>query len=84
MRDAGIFDGDIVVIDKSLHAKDGDYVVAFLDGEFTVKEFRLDIPNHCAWLLPHNSQYHPIRIGEDNEFIVWGVVTHTIHTLRCK
>ena len=79
MRDAGIFSGDLVVIDRSLQATDGDYVAAYIDGEFTVKEFRSDKPNNCAWLIPHNDAFRPIRVDEDNTFIIWGVITHTIH-----
>lgn len=81
MRDAGIFNGDLVVIDRSLRAAEGDYVAAYIDGEFTVKEFRSDPSGECAWLIPHNPDYNPIRITEDNAFVIWGVITHTIHAL---
>ena len=79
MKDAGIFSGDLVVIDRSLQAADGDYVAAYIDGEFTVKEFRSDPSGQCAWLVPHNDKFQPIRVDNDNSFIVWGVITHTIH-----
>lgn len=82
LTDAGICDGDIVVIDKSLEAKNGDFVVAFVDGEFTLKEFRLDEKNNCAWLIPHNKDYEPIKVTEENQFLVWGVLTYTIKHLR--
>ena len=82
MQDAGIFSGDLVVIDRSLQASDGDYVAAYIDGEFTVKEFRADPSNKCAWLIPHNDKYSKIRIDDLNSFIVWGVITHTIHDVR--
>lgn len=82
MQDAGIFNGDLVVIDRSLRASDGDYVAAYIDGEFTVKEFRSDPSHECAWLIPHNDKYHPIRVDNDNSFIIWGVITHTIHYVR--
>ena len=82
MRDAGIFSGDLVVIDRSLQASSGDYVAAYIDGEFTVKEFRPDPDNNCAWLIPHNDSFSPIRVTEENAFIIWGVITHTIHTLN--
>lgn len=84
MRDAGIFSGDLVVIDRSLQASAGDYVAAYIDGEFTVKEFRPDSENNCAWLVPHNDSFSPIRVTEENAFIIWGVITHTIHTLTTK
>ena len=82
MQDAGIFSGDLVVIDRSLEAADGDFVAAYIDGEFTVKEFRTDKQNRCAWLIPHNDKYQNIRVNEENDFIVWGVITHTIHIVR--
>ncbi len=81
MQEAGIFSGDIVVIDRSLKASDGNYVAAYIDGEFTIKEYRYDDSGNCAWLIPHNPKYQKIKVTEENEFLVWGVVTHTIHTL---
>lgn len=80
--EAGICDGDLVVIDKSLEAKSGDFVVAFIDGEFTLKEFRMDEANGCAWLIPHNRDYSPIKVTKENDFLVWGVLTYTIRQLR--
>lgn len=80
--EAGINDGDLVVIDKSLTAKNGDFVVAFIDGEFTLKEFRLDETANCAWLVPHNKDYAPIKVTEENDFMIWGVVTYTIRQHR--
>jgi DNA polymerase V len=76
--DAGISDGDIIVVDKSLEATTGDYVVAFIDGEFTLKEFRLDEANRCAWLVPYNKAFSPIKVTAENDFMVWGVVTYVI------
>ena len=82
LMDAGISDGDIIVIDKSLEVKNGNFVVAFIDGEFTLKEFRLDEANHCAWLIPHNKDFEPIKVTEENDFMIWGVLTYTIKQLR--
>ena len=84
MQDAGIFSGDLVVIDRSLQASDGDYVAAYVDGEFTVKEFRSDPSGECAWLIPHNDKYPKLRITADNAFIIWGVITHTVHNVRSR
>ena len=78
MKDVGIDDGDLVVIDKSLEAKSGDFVAAFLDGDFTLKQFKLDEANNCAWLIPANSKYEPIKVTEDNQFLIWGVITSCI------
>lgn len=82
LQDAGICDGDIIVIDKSLETKNGDFVVAFVDGEFTLKEFRFDDKNNCAWLIPHNKDYEAIKVTEENQFLIWGVITYTIKNLR--
>lgn len=82
MREAGIFDGDLVVIDKSLEARDGDYIVAYVDGEFTLKTFRHDPSGQCAWLVPANPHFAPIRVSAENDFMVWGVVTSVIRKLQ--
>lgn len=82
LQEAGICDGDIVIIDKSLEANNGDFVVAFIDGEFTLKEFRYDDSDKCAWLIPHNKDYAPIKVTDENDFVVWGVLTYTIKQLR--
>ena len=75
-------DGDLIVIDKSLEVNDGDFVVAYIDGEFTLKEFKRDKANNCAWLIPHNDEFSPIKVTEDNDFMVWGVLTYTIKKLH--
>ena len=82
MKDAGIGDGDIVVVDKAHEAKDGDFVVAFIDGDFTIKQFKMDKSGEYGWLVPYNSGYSPIRITADNDFLVWGVVTYTIKKMH--
>ena len=84
MRDAGILDGDIVVVDRSLDPKNGDFIIAFIDNEYTLKEFKLDEKNQCAWLIPHNDKYRKIRVDEENAFVIWGVITHTIHDVRTR
>lgn len=78
MKDAGMGDGDIIVVDKVLEARDGDFVVAFLDGDYTIKEFRKDKSGDFGWLVPHNRDYSPIKVTAENNFIIWGVVTFTI------
>ncbi len=78
LSDIGISDGDLAVIDRSLEAQNGDYVAAFIDGEFTLKQFKLDEANKCAWLIPANKKYSPIKVTEDNDFMVWGVITSCI------
>ncbi|MDD3875294.1 MAG: translesion error-prone DNA polymerase V autoproteolytic subunit [Bacteroidales bacterium] len=76
MKDAGIEPGDILVIDKSLDPADGKIAVCFIDGEFVLK--RIKIEKDCAWLMPANEKFKPLRITEDNNFQVWGIVTYVI------
>ena len=82
MQDAGIFSGDLVIIDRSLQASDGDFVAAYIDGEFTVKEFRSDPSGKCAWLIPHNDKDRKIRVDDENAFVIWGVITAAVHRLK--
>lgn len=82
MRDEGIEEGDILIIDKSLELLDDDLAVCFIDGEFTVKRVRLE-PD-VAWLVPSNPNYPLIKVTKENEFIVWGIVTYTIKKNRRK
>lgn len=82
MKDEGIEEGDILVIDKSLELMDDDLAVCFIDGDFTVKRVRLE--SDAAWLVPSNVKYPPIKVTKDNEFMVWGIVTYTIKKNRRK
>ena len=81
MIEAGIHDGDIVVIDRSLEAQNGNYVAACIEGEFTIKEYQFDAQNQCAWLIPHNKDFQKIKVTADNQFCIWGVITHCVHKL---
>jgi len=76
MKDLGIGDGDLLVVDKSLEPENGKIAVCFLDGEFTLKEICLE-KDHCL-LLPANAKYPPIKVTEENNFIVWGIVRYVI------
>jgi DNA polymerase V len=80
MTGAGIFDGDIIVVDRSLEPVDRTVVVAVVDGELTVKRLRL----RCGSTELHaeNPKYQPIRFKEGQELTIWGVVTSTVHTVR--
>ncbi|MEI6848150.1 MAG: translesion error-prone DNA polymerase V autoproteolytic subunit [Chlorobiaceae bacterium] len=80
MIDAGIEDGDLLIIDKALEPKDGAVAVCFLDDEFTVK--RLAVRNDGVYLVPANEEFKPIRITEENDFMVWGLVAYVIHKPR--
>lgn len=79
MEGACIASGALLVVDRSLHAKDGDIVVALLRGEFLVK--RLEKGSRIR-LLAENPKYPPIEVAEGDEFQIWGVVTHAIHRTR--
>ncbi|RDI10301.1 LexA family protein [Flavobacterium sp. AG291] len=76
MTGAGIDDGDILVTDRSLEPADGKIAVCLIDGEFTVK--RLKIDTDCLYLMPENPDYPPVKVTEDNQFVVWGIVTYII------
>ena len=76
MEGAGIHDGDLLIINKSLPPKDGKIAVCFIDGEFTVKRIRMD--KNIIWLIAENEKYPPIKVTSDNEFLIWGVVTNVI------
>jgi DNA polymerase V len=79
MLDAGIHSSDILIVDRSLEAIDGNVIVAALDGELTVK--RLYKRNNILRLLPANKDYQPIEIQAQQSFEIWGVVTNVIHAL---
>ncbi len=81
MIGAGIFDGDVMVIDKSIEAKSNDIIIAFLDGEFTVKRLLIN-PDKTVTLLPKNINYKPIEVPLESDFLIWGVVTFVIHKTR--
>ena len=80
MVDAGIHHGDILIIDRSLNARDGDIIIAVLHGEFTVKQ--LSIINNTFFLLPKNPKYSPVKISDDMDFEVWGIVSYSIRKHR--
>ena len=82
MKDEGIFEGDVLVIDKSLELQDDDLAVCYLDGEFTLKRVRME--DNIAYLVPSNPKYPTIKVTEDNDFTVWGIVTYTIKKNRRK
>ncbi|MFO0881840.1 MAG: translesion error-prone DNA polymerase V autoproteolytic subunit [Candidatus Saccharimonadales bacterium] len=80
MQDAGIYDGDIVVIDKSLQAQDGDIVVAVLNGAYTLK--RLRKKGTLVRLQAENKRFADITMNDGDELTIWGVVTFTLRALR--
>lgn len=79
MIGAGISDGDLLVVDRSLSASHGDIVVAAVAGEFTVKELQT---HPDIQLIPHNADYSPIVFQEEDELEIFGVVTFTLKSNR--
>jgi DNA polymerase V len=80
MIDAGIFDGDYLVVDRALDARENDIVVASVNGEFCVKV--LNLQHNPPLLLPQNKNYSPIVITPDTDFLLFGVVTGVVRKLR--
>jgi DNA polymerase V len=76
MTGAGIDDGDIMVIDRSVEPTDGKIGVCLIDGEFTVK--RIKVEKDAVYLMPENATFQPIKVTEDNKLVVWGIVTYVI------
>jgi len=78
MKDAGIFSGDTLVVDRAENPSSGKVVVAMLNGEFTVK--RVKITKSVVVLEAANKEYDSIHIKESDDFEIWGVVIHAIHS----
>lgn len=80
MVDSGILEGDMLIIDRSLEPHDGDIVVCFIDGDFTVK--RIMVSNSGISLVPANRKFPVIKVPKESHFIIWGVVSHIIKKLN--
>nr|WP_315200145.1 translesion error-prone DNA polymerase V autoproteolytic subunit [uncultured Flavobacterium sp.] len=76
MIDAGINDKDVLVVDRSLEPQNNKIAICCIDGEFTVK--RIQVEKDCLYLMPENSNYEPIKVTEENQLIIWGMVTYVI------
>jgi DNA polymerase V len=76
MIDAGINDKDVLVVDRSLEPQNNKIAICFIDGEFTVK--RIQLEKDCMYLMPENPNYPPIKVTEENQLIIWGMVTYVI------
>ena len=77
MIEAGIFAGDLAIVDRSLTAQSNDVIIAVVNGEFTLK--RLIFRKKRISLMPENNNYAPLEINAADDFRVWGVVVHVIH-----
>jgi len=80
MEGLGIYDGDIMVVDRSLDASSGNIVIAALSGEFIVKQ--LIIKQNKTYLIPANKDYKPMLITDETDIQIWGVVIHSIHSFK--
>ncbi|MCW8394834.1 LexA family protein [Legionella sp. PATHC039] len=79
MINAGIYSGDILIVDRGIEATHGKIVIVALNGELTVK--RLSRQHGQVKLLAENPDFPPIDITEEYDMVIWGVVTHVIHTV---
>lgn len=77
MIGAGIFDGDLLIVDRSKTAINESIILAVLNGEFTLKRFTKY--KGCIYLKPENQKFQPLQITEEMDFQVWGVITYSIH-----
>tara|TARA_A100000171_G_C2139335_1_gene153392 strand:- start:5359 stop:5814 length:456 start_codon:yes stop_codon:yes gene_type:complete len=82
MQGAGMDDGDLLVIDRSIEAYDGSIAVCFVDGEFTVKRIKKE--DDKIYLMPENPKYKPIEISGDITLNIWGVVTNIVKRVHKK
>lgn len=80
MTGAGIYDGDLLVVDRALEPTDGKVVIAALDGELTVKRVRRE--GKRLFLVAENDIYPPLEITEEVDLVLWGVVTHVLHDVK--
>ena len=79
MVDAGLDEGDIIIVDRAIQPYNDCKAVCYIDGEYTVK--RIEIGNEVIRLMPaneNNDKYRPIEVTQENNFVVWGVVTYVI------
>jgi len=78
MIGVGIYDGDMMIVDRAVTPCSGTVVIAVIDGEFTVKRLIKKQPGRVV-LRPANDNYTDIVVSESSNFEIWGVVIHTIH-----
>ncbi|QVL58388.1 MAG: translesion error-prone DNA polymerase V autoproteolytic subunit [Simkaniaceae bacterium] len=78
MKNGGISDGDILIVDRAITPQNGQIILAILNGEFTVK--RIKKQGKRLFLIPENPEFPFMEITEEVDFQVWGVVTYTIHS----
>ena len=82
MKDAGIYQGDLLIVDKAKDAVSGDVIIGMIDGDFTLKRYILDKDekgNKRITLRPENKDYQDIPVTAESDFEIWGVVICTLH-----
>jgi len=79
MIGAGIDDGDILVIDRSIEPQNNKIAVCFIDGEFTVK--RIKVEKEGVYLMPENKDFQAIKVTDENVLVIWGIVTYVIKSI---
>lgn len=80
MQEAGIFDNDVLIVDRSLKLMNGKIIVAVLNGELMVRRYHKNFSS--SFLVPENSRYKTINLGEFSDFMLWGVVIYAIRSLE--
>jgi DNA polymerase V len=81
MIGAGVYPGDILIVDKAIEAVNNKIIVAWLNSEFTVKRYYIDDRLGKVYLVSENPSYYPHEITPEMDFMIWGVVTYNIHQL---
>jgi DNA polymerase V len=79
MINAGVFDNDVLIVDRSLKLANGKVIVAVLNGELLIRRYHKNFSS--AFLIPENDRYKTINLAEFSDFALWGVVTYVIHPL---
>ena len=80
MKNAGLSDGDLIIIDRSLNPENNKIAVCFIDGDFTIK--RIIKKEGELYLKPENKNYKEIKIEKEDTLMIWGLVTYVIKKIK--
>lgn len=81
MKDMRIYDGDLILIDRSIPPTNGKIAVCYIDGEFTLKRLKIikkDGQIDKIFLCPENDAFEAIEVSPENDFLIWGILTYAI------